>query len=125
MHLLKRLVSGLIDALLIFIPVIIIIYILNLEPEELLTGVFSGFCWFIYSAISESITGTSLGKKAMGFIVVSINGPMTLCKGIVRNVPKMFWFIFLPIDIFVGLVIQEDPRQRWVDGIAKTIVIKK
>ena len=125
MHLLKRLAAGLIDAIVIFLPVVLIVYLVGLEPKEMLVGVLSGFGWFIYSALSESRTGTSLGKKTLGLIVVSIDGPMTLSKGIVRNVPKMFWYLFLPVDIFVGLGTNEDPRQRWVDTISKTTVIQK
>jgi len=125
MHMLRRLAAGLIDAVIIFSPVIIIIYFFNLEPKELLAGVLSGFCWFIYSALIESKTSTSLGKKALGFIVVSTDGPMNISKGIVRNAPKMFWYVFLPLDFFIGLTLINDPRQRWVDSIANTIIIKK
>ncbi|TFG55889.1 MAG: RDD family protein [Methanomassiliicoccus sp.] len=125
MHLLKRLAAGLIDAVVIFLPVVLIVYLVGLEPKEMLVGVLSGFGWFFYSAISESRTGTSLGKKTLGLIVVSIDGPMTFSKGVVRNISKMFWYIFLPIDVLVGMAICNDPRQRWVDSIAKTIIIKK
>jgi len=125
MHLLKRLAAGLIDAIVIFLPVVLIVYLVGLEPKEMLVGVLSGFGWFFYSTISESRTGTSLGKKALGLIVVSTDGPMTYSKGIVRNVPKMFWYIFFPIDILVGLSRNHDPRQRWVDSVSATTVIKK
>ena len=125
MHLLKRLAAGLIDAIVIFLPVVLIVYLFGLEPKELLVGVLSGFGWFFYSAISESRTGTSLGKKALGLIVVSTDGPMTFSKGIVRNVPKMFWYVYLPFDLLIGLGMASDPRQRWVDKMAMTIVIKK
>jgi uncharacterized RDD family membrane protein YckC len=125
MHMLSRVAAALIDASLIFIPIAVVIYYLEFEPLELLIGVFSGFGWFIYSAISESKTGTTLGKRVLGLIVASKDGPMTLSKGIVRNVPKMFWYIFLVIDVFVGLVMKDDPRQRWTDKIAATVVVKK
>ncbi len=123
MHMLRRLAAGLIDASLVFIPIALIVFVLNLEPMELLVGVLSGFGWFLYSAISESYAGTTLGKRALGLIVASTDGPMTLSKGIVRNVPKMFWYVFLVIDVFVGLATKDDPRQRWVDSIASTVVI--
>lgn len=125
MHMLSRLAAGLIDVAVIFIPVILIAYLFDLEPKELLAGVLSGFGWFIYSVIVESMTGTTLGKKVLGLIVVSTDGPMTFSKGIVRNVPKMFWYVFLPVDFFVGLSRERDPRQRWVDGVSSTVVIKK
>lgn len=124
-HILKRIAAGLIDAAVIFIPVVAVIYVIDLEPRELLTGVLSGFGWFIYSAIAESKTGTTLGKKILGLIVVSTDGPMTLSKGIIRNVPKMFWYLFLPIDFFVGLGMSKDPRQRWVDGVGRTTVVSE
>lgn len=123
-HLLKRLAAGLLDAAVVFIPVTLAIYLIDLEPKELLAGVISGFGWFLYSAVSESRTGTSLGKRMVGLAVASKDGPMTFSKGIVRNVPKMFWFIFLPLDLLVGLSREQDPRQRWTDGVAATTVIK-
>ncbi len=125
MHMLRRLAAGLIDVALIFIPVMLFVYLIDLEPKEIFVGVFSGFFWFLYSTIMESIKSTTVGKKICKMIVVSIDGPMTLSKSIIRNVPKMFWFIFLPFDIFLGLASKYDPRGRWVDIIAQTVVIKK
>ncbi len=90
MHMLRRLAAGLIDATIVFVPVTVAIYLLDLEPKELLVGIISGFGWFAYSAISESLKGATLGKRMLGLFVASIDGPMTLSKGIVRNVPKMF-----------------------------------
>lgn len=124
-HMMRRLAASLIDAVLIFIPVSLTIYFIDFEPTEILAGVFSGFIWFIYSILFEWRTGTTIGKKVMGQLVVSIDGPMTLSKVIVRNVPKMFWYVFLILDYFVGLGTSKDPRQRWTDTISRTIVIKK
>ncbi len=125
MHLLKRLAACMVDVAVVFVPVTVAIYLLDLEPKELLAGVLSGFVWFLYSAVAEARTGTTLGKRIVGLVVVSKDGPMTLSKGIVRNVPKMFWYLFLPIDLFIGLGLDEDPRQRWTDSVANTSVIKK
>jgi len=122
-HLLKRLAAGLLDAAIVFIPATVLVYLIGLEPRELLTGTLSGFGWFFYSVISEARTGSSLGKRTLGMEVVSKDGPMTLSKAVVRNVPKVFWFIFLPLDVFVGLSRDADPRQRWVDSVAATTVI--
>lgn len=124
-HVLRRLAAALIDVVLIFIPVILILLFLRIEPIELMVGVLSGFCWFFYSTIFESTMSATLGKKVMSLLVVSTDNPMNLSKGIVRNVPKMFWFIFLPVDVFVGFAVASDPRQRWTDKIANTVVIKK
>lgn len=124
MHLLKRLAAGLFDAAVVFIPVTLAIFLIDLEPKELLTGVVSGFGWFIYSAVMESRTGASLGKRLLGLAVASKDGPMTFSKGIVRNVSKMFWYVFLPLDVFVGLSREGDPRQRWTDLISGTVVIQ-
>jgi uncharacterized RDD family membrane protein YckC len=124
MHMLKRLAAGLIDAAAVFIPVTVVIFLAGLEPREVLTGTLTGFGWFFYSVISEARTGSSLGKRMMGLTVASKDGPMTLSKAVIRNVPKMFWFIFLPVDVLVGLSRDQDPRQRWVDSVSSTTVIK-
>ena len=125
MHMLKRFAASVVDSVLVFIPVTLLVFLLDLGPKELLTGVLSGFCWFVYAAIAESRTGTTVGKRAMKLVVVSKDGPMTFSKGIVRNVPKMFWYIFLPLDVLVGLSANGDPRQRWVDIVATTTVVKR
>jgi uncharacterized RDD family membrane protein YckC len=124
MHIMRRVAAGLIDVLVIFLPVVLFIYLFDLEPKEILAGVFSGFIWFIYSTLIELRTGATLGKKVLGLIVTSTGEPMTLSKEIVRNVPKMFWYVLLPVDIFVGLAVNEDPRQRWTDNIVGAVVIK-
>ena len=124
MHLLKRLAAALLDAAVVFVPITLAIYLIDLEPKEMLAGVVSGFGWFLYSAVMESMKGTSIGKRMLGLAVASKDEPMTLSKGVVRNVPKMFWFIFLPLDLLVGLSRNEDPRQRWTDSVAATTVIK-
>ena len=124
MHMLKRFAASVVDSVLVFIPVTLFVFLLALEPKEILTGVLSGFCWFVYAAIAESRTGTTVGKRAMKLVVVSKDGPMTFSKGIVRNVPKMFWYIFLPLDVLVGLSANGDPRQRWVDRVSETTVMK-
>ncbi len=125
MHMLRRLAAGLIDVSLIFIPVGLLVFIFDVEPKELLVGVISGFGWFLYSTVAEWKKGATIGKTLVGHVVVSIEEPMTLSKAVVRNVPKMFWYVFLPIDFFIGLGFNIDPRQRWVDTISKTTVVKK
>lgn len=125
MHILRRLAAALIDAAFVFVPVILVVYLLELEPNELLAGVLSGFAWFLYSAAFDGIRSATPGKKVMNLIVVSLDGPMTLSKAVVRNVPKMFWYVFIILDFFVGLGLSKDPRQRWVDTVSNTIVIKK
>jgi len=124
MHMLRRLIGAFIDIVVIFIPVIIIIYILKIESKDIIAGIVSGFGWFFYSVLFEGYKGTTLGKRVTGHIVVSLNGPMTYTKAIIRNVPKIFWYLFLPVDFFVGLSISKDPRQRWTDGVANTSIIK-
>ncbi len=51
MHMLRRLAAGLIDVALIFIPVMLFVYLIDLEPKEIFVGFFSGFFWFLYSTI--------------------------------------------------------------------------
>ncbi len=62
MHMLKRFAASVVDSVLVFIPVTLFVFLLALEPKEILTGVLSGFCWFVYATISESRTGATVGK---------------------------------------------------------------
>ncbi len=122
-HWLKRVAAGTIDAAIVSIPITFALADAKTAWSVILAGVFSGVGWFAYSAILEGWFGQTLGKKLLHLRVVSIGEKGRGYQAIVRNIPKIFWYVFLPFDVFAGLGMEGDPRQRWSDHAAKTTVV--
>src|SRR5213593_2674570 len=85
-------------------------------------GVTSGLVFFAYATVAEGIWRKTVGKTIAGLEVRAVAGPMTLGKAAVRNVPKLFWFLFPLLDTIAGLLVEGDPRQRFSDRILGTTV---
>jgi uncharacterized RDD family membrane protein YckC len=99
------------------------IFFVNAPYQDIVAGVLSGIVWFIYSTLLEGVCGKTLGKWFFNLRVVSLKEKKSIHQTLTRSVPKFFWYIFLPFDVIVGLTLEEDPRQRWTDTVAKTTVI--
>lgn len=120
-HWLKRIGAFITDILFVFAPLWIVLY-LSGERSPVLYGLWGGVAIYLYSTFAEAIVRTTVGKYIAGLEVRSIRGPMTLAKAAVRNVPKLFWFIFPLLDTLAGLIVEGDPRQRWSDKVLGTTV---
>lgn len=76
----------------------------------------------VYSIITESIFGYTLGKRLFDLKVVKVNGDKPSFKEVfVRNSSKIF-FIFLILDIIGSSFIANNLHQRYLDKIAHTTV---
>ncbi|HEY7588477.1 MAG TPA: RDD family protein [Thermoplasmata archaeon] len=82
-----------------------------------------GVLWWIYSTVLEGTIGGTLGKKLVALHVVAIDGRMDLVRALIRNISKIFW-LFLLLDTLLGAATQGDPRQRYLDRIARTTVTR-
>lgn len=122
-HWLKRVAAGLIDGAIIAVPISLALGAVNSVEAALLAGVFSGVGLFAYSAILEGWFGQTLGKRLFHLRVVSMGEKGRWYQAVVRSVPKIFWYVFLPLDVFAGLAVEGDPRQRWSDHVANTTVV--
>ncbi|UCE73448.1 MAG: RDD family protein [Methanomassiliicoccales archaeon] len=127
-HWVKRIVAAIIDGIIMFfIWWIIVIGIafasIFLPGGFLIMPFFSGILWILYCGFLEGTTGATLGKRVMNLQVVSLEGPMDLGKAFIRNITKIYWLI-LALDWLVGFITDGDPRQRYLDRIANTTVIK-
>jgi hypothetical protein len=83
----------------------------------------TGIIWFFYFFILEGISGATLGKRFMNLRVVPTMGEMGIVKSIIRNISKIYWLFFL-VDWLIGFVTDGDPRQRFMDRIANTTVVR-
>ena len=77
---------------------------------------------FVYSIITESIFGYTVGKRLFDLKVVKVNGNKPSFKEVfVRNISKIF-FIFLILDVLGSCFIANNLHQRYVEKIAHTTV---
>lgn len=78
--------------------------------------------WIVYFAITESFWGASIGKMLLSLKVVGENGEKPLiANAFIRNISRIHGLIFL-LDMIGGLIMEGDPRQRFSDRYAKTVV---
>ncbi len=120
-HVVKRVVGYIIDLLFVFAPLWTFLYF-NGERAAWVYGVLGGVVLYAYSVAGEAIFRTTCGKYICGLEVRPMRGPMTFAKAAVRNIPKLFWFIFPFLDSLAGMLVDGDPRQRWSDHVLGTTV---
>jgi uncharacterized RDD family membrane protein YckC len=127
-HWLRRFVAIIIDWVIMIVIWIVIGALLFFASIFLPGGIFlipffSGILWVIYSGFLEGTGGATIGKRLMNLVVVSVEGPMDITKGFIRNISKIYGLAFL-IDWIIGFVTDGDPRQRFLDRIANTSVVR-
>ena len=120
-HWAKRVVAYIIDLLFVFAPLWTLLFFEG-ERAPWVYGVLGGFVLYAYSVFGEAVFRTTCGKFIAGLEVRPIRGPMTLAKAAVRNIPKVFWFLFPFLDTVAGFLVEGDPRQRWSDHVLGTTV---
>ena len=131
-HWARRLVAIIIDAVVIWVIALILGFIIViitgvslgvLVGISIWSGFFMGIIWLLYSAVMEGMGGATIGKRMINLIVVSTEYKMDFAKALIRNVTKIHG-LFLLIDFLVGFVTDGDPRQRFLDRVANTTVIR-
>src|SRR3989337_2528585 len=119
-HWIRRVLAIVIDAIIVSIVYLVITFPLNLFRVDFL---FFPFLWgvllWLYSTIFEMAIGGTFGKKLVALHVVALDGVMDLPRALIRNVSKIYW-LFLLLDLLLGAATQGDPRQRYLDRIART-----
>ena len=77
---------------------------------------------FVYSIITESIFGYTVGKRLFGLKVVKVNSDKPNFKNVfIRNSSKIF-FVFLILDMIGSSFKANNLHQRYLDKIAHTTV---
>ncbi len=122
-HWIRRFIAVVIDAIIIAVVVFIINIALYLFGVWYIWTFLSGTLWWLYSALFEAAIGGTVGKKLVSLHVVATDGMMDLPRALIRNISKIF-FLFILIDLIVGWVTPGDPRQRFMDRIARTTVTR-
>jgi uncharacterized RDD family membrane protein YckC len=85
---------------------------------------FIGAGQVIYFTVMESFYGASFGKQLMGLRVEAESGGRpTAASALVRNVSKVHGALLF-FDVLLGLLLGDDPRDRFTDTLAKTYVAR-
>ncbi len=78
----------------------------------------------IYFTFMEYMYGASLGKQLLGLRVeASGGGKPSLVASFMRNATKIH-AVALFIDVVMGLVLTEDPRDKFTDGVSGAYVVR-
>lgn len=126
-HWFRRAVAVIVDGILIFIPVVIFLALLGVDSRWLTiySGILAGIILFCYSAFLEGLSGGTIGKHLLNLRAVPVaGGRMTISHAVLRNVTKLFWPILI-LDWIGGMLLETtDPRQRFIDRLSGTSVIR-
>ena len=122
-HWFRRIVAVIIDWIIVS-PAFWIVYLMGGRAVWLFGGLFMGIAWLLYFAVLETAIKTTIGKSIMRLEVMSLSGDLTLDKTFIRNLSKIVW-VFLLLDWLLGMASEGDPRQRYLDRIAETVVVPK
>ncbi len=118
-----RALAIIIDGIIVFVTLGIIFWLIDYN-DYVFAGLFSSTAFFLYSATLEYSFDFTIGKKLAGLKIRPLTSDKPGNRIILRNVPKLFWFVLLPLDTVIGLATRGDPRQRMFDRIAQTTVIQ-
>jgi len=121
-HWQKRAAAFIIDAISIFIPLLIILWFAGVD-DIIQIGILSSMLFYIISLTEEATMKGTVGKYAMGLRVKAIRPGIFSMKVVIRNVNRLLWFILPPLDFTLGMATKGDPRQRMLDRLAGTTVI--
>ena len=78
--------------------------------------------FFVYWVILEYKTGQTIGKKILNLKVIHISGDRVSLKGsLISSFGKSF---LLPIDVILGWILTNEKRQRALNKLGDTVVVK-
>ncbi len=123
-HWKNRAFAFIVDTLITFVPISIILYLLDIT-DILEVGIIVSTVFYLASAIPESLTGATPGKHIFHLKVHGINNGAIAGRVYIRNLSRLFWFFLPPLDFALGMATRGDPRQKMLDIAAGTKVVHK
>ncbi|MES2961877.1 MAG: RDD family protein [Pseudomonadota bacterium] len=121
----KRALAYLIDALVLFIPLLILEFFVNSKTNLLLNSLIRIlFSWIYNAGLNSSSWQATVGKKVLGIIVVDEYGERI---SFARATGRFLAEILSALLLFIGFMMVgwTKHKQGLHDKIAKTFVIKK
>ena len=123
-HWKNRALAFIVDAIISFVPVSIVLYLLDIT-DILEVGIIVSTIFYLSSSIPESLTGSTPGKHIFHLRVHAINDGAIAGRVYIRNLSRLFWFILPPLDFTLGMATRGDPRQKMLDRVAGTKVVHR
>ena len=123
-HWKNRALAFIVDAIISFVPISLIFYLMDIT-DILLFGIVTSTAFYLKSSIPESLTGFTIGKKIFKLQVHAVDGGSIVGRAYLRNMSRLFWFILPPLDFTLGMATRGDPRQRMLDRVAGTKVVHR
>lgn len=120
-HWLRRSGAFIADALMVFIPVTLILWFLEIT-DIIVIGFITSLVFYFSSAIMEAALGATAGKLILGMRVRSLKSQKVSARAFLRNLNRLLWFVLPPLDFALGMATRGDPRQRIFDRAAGTTV---
>lgn len=127
----RRLAALIVDA--IFITLLMWVLTAIVYPILALNNLYSvlnywlvllGVLIILYFTVMEGKWSTTLGKGLLKLKVQAADGDMNYKKAFLRNISKFLW-IPLVVDLIIGFAkSKEGIRQKFMDQVARTTVIK-
>ncbi len=123
-HWIRRLIAAVIDGIILAIVTFVFDLTIHIFGWGFLIWPFvTGIIWWLYSTVFEGTIGATIGKKLVSLQVVAVDGLMDMPRAMIRNISKIYW-LFILLDLLLGAATQGDPRQRYMDRIARTTVTR-
>ncbi len=123
-HWMRRVLAIVIDAIVVSVVYLAITLPINMFRLDAIAFPFLwGLILWIYSTLLETMIGGTFGKKLAALHVVALDGAMDFPRALIRNISKIHW-VFLLLDSLLGAATPGDPRQRFLDRVARTTVTR-
>lgn len=122
-----RIIAFLIDGLILgLIGAVILGVVSGIDPMlGSLFGVLFGFGTILYFIYFEGAYGQTIGKRAMGIVVVKTDGgPTDMTAAAIRNILRIIDTLPTLYIIGIILILISEDNQRLGDMLGKTIVVK-
>ena len=114
----RRLVALVLDAILVSV----VLFVIGLEPFSfrlVSISTLGGFALFAYTVALEYLRGQTVGKMVMGLRVVGVREKVDLSRLLIREISKVH-VLFLLLDVVVGVLVQKNGRQRYLEVLSAT-----
>jgi uncharacterized RDD family membrane protein YckC/ribosomal protein S27AE len=131
-HWIRRIFAAIIDAILlgVVVAIVAIFFFVGRLTLGLYNPLFGGIGYvpfglfaLVYFTLFEGLSSHTPGKALLGLKVTAHLESMGLAKAFIRNLSKI-WLPLLLIDLIIGFVLDGDPRQRFLDRLSGTTVVR-
>jgi hypothetical protein len=119
---LLRALAFITDALIVFIPVTLLLWWLNIT-DVITIGLTASLSFYLYSVTLETAARTTIGKRIFRMKVHQLKSGMWAARMFGSNLNRLLWFVLPPLDFAFGITMRGDPRQTLLDVLSNTVTL--